>query len=316
MILRLSTLALRAILTLSLAVGMGFGFAAIAQTTTPQLSKRQAGYYRVKVGAAEVIALSDGSIILPALNLLTNAQPGEVERLLTYAYRNPQVETSVNAYLIVSESNLVLVDTGGGDLLGPTANKLSAGLAAAGYKPEQITDILITHSHGDHVGGLTDGTGMVFPNATIRVESRELAFWTAPGNGAGAKVRPYLEAGKVKTFDGNAQLLPGISAMATPGHTPGHSFYVLESQGEKIVFWGDLMHVAEVQFPNPSITIAFDSDSRSAAAQRRKAYLEAASIGYLVASTHVSFPGIGRLRPSGSGYQWFPIPYVNDATNR
>ncbi len=103
--------------------------------------------------------------------------------------------------------------------------------------------------------------------------------------------------------------MPGVKAQATHGHTPGHTFYVAESKGQKMVFWGDLMHVAAVQFENPGVTIQFDTDSKAAAAQRKKAYAEAAKQGYLVGIAHVSFPGIGRLRAQGSGYQWVPVNY-------
>ena len=292
----------------------------------PKLSKRQAGFYRLKVGAVDIIALSDGTAPLPTLDVLTNVQTGEVERLLAAAFQKPVLDTSVNSYLIIADSRLVLVDAGAGELYGPTLNKLPASLEAAGYKPEQITDILLTHIHTDHSGGLMDGARQVFPNATIHVDKREVDFWLNPANlkeaeeerkkyfrEAVAKVKPYVDAGKVKTFDGGAQLFPGIRSIASPGHTPGHSFYALESKGEKIVFWGDIMHVAEAQFPNPSITIIFDVDSKAAAAQRRKAYADAAKSGYLVAAAHVSFPGIGHLRSEGDGYRWIPIPYVNDA---
>lgn len=172
-------------------------------------------------------------------------------------------------------------------------------------------------------------TRMVFPNAVVHVDKREVDYWLTPANRdrspgnkeqlvrlfreAAAKVKPYVDAGKVKTFDGDTQLFPGIRSIATPGHTPGHSFYVVESRGEKIVFWGDIMHVAEVQLPNPAVTIMFDSDSRAAAAQRKKAFAGAAKNGYLVAPAHVSFPGIGQLRADGKGYRWFPIAYINDA---
>jgi glyoxylase-like metal-dependent hydrolase (beta-lactamase superfamily II) len=94
-----------------------------------------------------------------------------------------------------------------------------------------------------------------------------------------------------------------------PGHTPGHSIYAVESKGQKLVLWGDLMHVAAVQFAEPSVTIQFDSDSKAAAAQRKKAYADAAKQGYWVAAAHLSFPGIGQVRAEGKGYVWFPANY-------
>ena len=127
--------------------------------------------------------------------------------------------------------------------------------------------------------------------------------------GAQGALKPYIAAGRFKTFEGNTDLVPGIKAQITHGHTPGHTFYVAESKGQKMVFWGDLMHVAAVQFENPGVTIQFDTDSKAAAAQRKRAYAEAAKQGYLVGVAHISFPGIGRLRAAGTGYTWVPVNY-------
>ena len=302
---------------------------AAAQTAAPKLNKSQAGFYHMKVGDFEVTALSDGTIPLPVFDLLTNIKPLEIQKLLSDGFVKAPLDTSVNAYLIKpagSSNKLIMVDAGSGELYGPTLNKLVASLKAVGYEPEQVTDILLTHIHTDHSGGLMDGTRMVFPNAVVHADKREVDYWLNPANAvkaeankkqlfreAAAKVKPYLDAGKVKTFDGDTQLFSGIRSIATPGHTPGHSFYALESRGEKIVFFGDIMHVAEVQFPNPSVTILFDSDSAAAAAQRKKAFADAAKNSYWIAPAHVSFPGIGHLRADGNGYRWIPIAYVNDA---
>lgn len=333
---RLRTVLLRTTIVavfLAVAVSAFITFVA-AQTAAPKLNKGQAGFYRMKVGDFEVIALSDGTLPIPVFDILTNTKPGEVAKLLADVYEKAPLDTSVNAFLIkpagLPLDRLILVDTGSGDLLGPTLNKLVAGIKAAGYEPEQITDVLITHIHGDHTGGLMNGGKMVFPNAVIHLDKREVEFWLNPANlekveenrkedlkkrfrDAAAMVKPYVDASKVKTFDGDTQLLPGIRSIAAPGHTPGHSFYAIESKGEKMVFWGDIMHFAEVQFPRPAITVTFDVDSKAAAAQRKKAFADAAKNGYWVAPAHVSFPGVGHLRADGKGYRWIPITYINDA---
>jgi glyoxylase-like metal-dependent hydrolase (beta-lactamase superfamily II) len=118
-----------------------------------------------------------------------------------------------------------------------------------------------------------------------------------------------VTAGKFKPFDGDTELVPGIKAVATRGHTPGHSSYVIESKGEKMEVLGDLVHVAAVQFPEPSITIKFDSDAKAAAVQRKKVFADAAKERYWVAAAHISFPGIGHIRASGKGYDWIPANY-------
>jgi glyoxylase-like metal-dependent hydrolase (beta-lactamase superfamily II) len=291
-----------------------------------ELSQSQAGFYRMKIGSVDVIALSDGTVSLPVHDLLTNVRPGEVDQLLKQAYRHTPLETSVNAYLILSGERRILIDTGAGKLYGPTLNKLPQSLANAGHPPASITDILVTHIHMDHAGGLSDGDRRIYPNAVVHVDRREAEYWLNRESmeRAGAELRPafefamammapYQKAGQFKTFAAPAELFPGIRAMPTPGHTPGHAVYALESQQERIFFWGDIMHVAEVQFPNPAITINFDVDSKSAAEQRKRVFAEAAREGYFIAPAHVSFPGVGRLRVDGAGYRWFPIPYVNDA---
>lgn len=329
MIIRKTTSFVIFVAALSLAAGAVLIPDASAQTAATKLSKSQAGFYRMKVGDFEVTALSDGTVPFSVLDVLTNTKPGEVEKRLSDAYLKVPLDASVNAYLINAGSRLVMVDAGSGELYGPTLNKLVASLKAVGYEPEQITDILLTHIHTDHSGGLMDTNRMVFPNAVVHADKREVDYWLNPANRdksignkeqlvrlfreAAAKVKPYVDAGKVKTFDGDTQLFPGIKSIATPGHTPGHSFYAVESRGEKMVFWGDIMHVAEVQFPNPNVTISFDSDPKAAALQRKKAFADAAKNGYLVAPAHVSFPGIGRLRTDGKGYRWIPVAYINDA---
>ena len=127
--------------------------------------------------------------------------------------------------------------------------------------------------------------------------------------GAMASVNPYIAAGKFKPFEGNTQLVPGIEVIAAPGHTPGHSIYSIESQGQKMVLWGDLVHVAAVQFGEPSVTIQFDVDSQGAATQRQHAYADAAKAGYLVGTAHLAFPGIGHIRAEGKSYAWVPVSY-------
>jgi len=305
----------------ALGLALVFAFGA-SHAAAPQQKTQAPGYYRMMLGDFEVTALSDGTVDLPVDKLLSNAKPGQVQKALQRAYLNAPLETSVNSYLINTGTKLVLIDTGAAGLFGPTLGKLLAHLKAAGYQPEQVDEVYITHLHPDHVGGLLFEGKAAFPNAIVRMDKHDADFWLsveqmakAPAEakgffqGAQAAVKPYQEAGRVQPFEGSVELVPGIRTQATPGHTPGHSFYVVESKGQKLVIWGDLMHVAAVQFPDPAVTIAFDTDSKAAAPQRKKAFADAAKNGYLVAIAHVSFPGIGRLRAEGKGYQWLPVNY-------
>ena len=287
------------------------------------LAKSQApGWYRMKVGAFEITALSDGTVMLPVDKLLTGSKPAVIQGQLARAYLKAPVETSVNGYLVNTGSKLVLIDAGAAGLFGPTLGKLVGNLKAAGYTPEQVDEIYITHMHPDHVGGLVANGQRVFTNAVVRADLREGDFWLSQENldkaqgdtkgffqGAMASLNPYVAAGKLKPFNGATELVPGIRAVPAAGHTPGHTIYVAESQGSRIAFWGDLMHVAAVQFPLPGTTIAFDTDSKAAAPARSKNFADAAKQGYLVAIAHVAFPGIGQLRADGKGYQWVPANY-------
>lgn len=288
------------------------------------IKRKQAGYYWFTVGDVEVLALSDGTLRSNAK--LLNDKPGQVDALLRQAHvPNPRV-TSVNAYLLVLGDRRILVDAGTGDLLGPSLNKLPESLAAAGFTPGQITDILLTHIHADHSGGLTVQGRMVFPNATVRVSREEKAFWLDPANMDKARenhkpmfvkaresLEPYVAADMLVTFEAGQDVVPGIASRPATGHTPGHTFYILDSQGKRLVFWGDTVHVAEAQFPCPELAIEYDIDPEAAVRARQQAMEEAAREGHLVAGAHIAFPGIGHVAKAGQGYQWIPAPYAYDA---
>jgi glyoxylase-like metal-dependent hydrolase (beta-lactamase superfamily II) len=308
-------------LATALALG-GLGAPSLALADAPMAQAQAPGWYRMKLGSFEVTAVSDGTVKLPVDQLLTKLKPTTLEQLLARSYLKAPVETSVNGYLVNTGNKLVLIDTGAAGLFGPTLGKLLANLKASGYKPEQVDEIFITHMHPDHVGGLMEGGKMAFPNAVVRAHVKEGGFWLSETNlaqapadakgffqGAMASLNPYVAAGKLKPFDGETELVPGIRAIPATGHTPGHTVYAVESEGHRLVVWGDLMHVAAVQFVQPAVTIAFDVDSKAAAPQRIKHYADAAKKGYFVAVAHVSFPGIGQLRADGKGYDWVPANY-------
>ena len=295
---------------------------AMIQAAAPQIKTQAPGYHRTMLGDFEVTALSDGTVALPVDKLLTNTTPAQVGKALAASFLKAPVDTSVNAYLINTGTKLVLIDSGAAGLFGPTLGNLLANLKAAGYQPEQVDEIYITHMHADHVGGLMAGDKPAFPNAIVRADRHDADFWLSAANlekapaemkgffqGAQASINPYVTAGKFKPFDGNTELVPGVRAVAARGHTPGHSTFLVESKGQKLALWGDLMHVAAVQFANPAVTIQFDVDSKAAAAQRKRAYAEAATQGYLVGSSHLSFPGLGHLRADGKGYRFVPLNY-------
>jgi glyoxylase-like metal-dependent hydrolase (beta-lactamase superfamily II) len=304
------------------ALAAGVVYASHSHAAAPPAKTQAPGFYRMTLGDFEVTAISDGVIALPVAQLLTNTTPQRVAQLLKQAYLEDPVPTSVNAFVVDTGSKLVMIDSGAGTLFGPTVGKFVENLKAAGYQPEQVDEIYITHMHGDHVGGLASGDKLVFPNAVVRADRRDADFWLSQAKmdaakrddknafkGAMVSLNPYVAAGKFKPFDGPTELVPGIRAISTYGHTPGHTIYIVESKGQAMAMLGDLMHVAAVQFANPAVTIKFDTDSRSAAAARKRIYADAAAKGWWIAVAHVSFPGIGHIRKEGAVYAYVPVNY-------
>lgn len=278
------------------------------------------GFQKTKLGDFTIVALDDGIFNLATDKLLVDRKPGEVKAILA-ADGAPTVQpTSVNSYLIDMGGRRVLVDTGSGNYFGPTLGFALGRLKSAGYRPEDIDEVLITHLHPDHVGGLSADGKMVFPNATVRLVEAERAFWLDKANAskvddsvkssfdaASASLTPYVAAGRVKGFKAGAVLEPGITAVSLPGHTIGHAGYRVESKGETMLIWGDVMHVALVQLKDPAVTIRFDSSPSEAYASRVRIMTEASKRRYLVAGAHLKFPGIGRIEKVGADWKWVPI---------
>ncbi len=307
---------------MALAALLAATFAAPAFAAAPFAKVQGPGFFRTMLGDFEVTAVSDGTADLPA-NTLLQEKKETVDAALAKSFLKSPLETSFNTFLINTGSKLVLVDTGAGALFGPTLGKMLANLKASGYTPEQVDEIYITHMHPDHVGGLAAAGQRAFPNATVRAAKMESDYWLSEANmnkadaskkgnfqGAMGSLNPYVQAGKYKAFEGDVELVPGITAHADKGHTPGHTTYFIESGGQKLQLVGDLIHVAAVQMDNPTVTISFDSDSRAAYASRKKAFDAAAKGGYLIAGAHLPFPGMGHLQIQGKGYRWIPVNYT------
>jgi len=281
------------------------------------------------VGEFEVTALNDGVVYSSASRSLPNATLKEIADGLSANCLPDRVGMSYNAFLINTGSKLVLIDTGTG---GKGANfaafsgcgHLIANLRAAGYVPEQVDEVLITHTHLDHVGGLTLGGQRAFPKATVRAAKSEVDGFLNPDSvDAAPKAKraglqaladlfqPYIKAGKFSVFNDDGMLVPGIRALATHGHTPGHTSYVVESNGQTMIVLGDLVHVGAVQFLYPSAHFGSDADPVAAATQRIRVFQMAADGGFWVAGAHLSFPGIGHLRGNGVHFAWIPAIFAN-----
>lgn len=298
---------------------------AAAQTAAAPAQKAQApGYYRMMLGDFEITALSDGTFPLKVDQVIANVAPKELEAALSRSFLGDTVEESVNAFLIDTGSKRVLIDTGAGTFFGPTVGKLLSNLEAGGYRPQDVDEIYLTHMHGDHIGGLLLDGKAAFPRAMVRADQKEADYWLSKAHRAAAPkdeaegfdhamqaLEPYISSGRFKTFNGDTDLVPGVRAIAAYGHTPGHTVYLAQSRNQSLLLWGDTMHVAAVQFAEPSATDNYDQDSAAAIAQRKKIFADAAEHRYWIAGAHLSFPGLGHLRSSGAGYVYVHANYTS-----
>lgn len=294
-----------------------------AIAAAPMAKTLPPGFARFMLGAFEITALNDGTLDLPMDKLLSDKPETSLKKLQSNYLTTP-VETSVNAFLVNTGEKLILIDAGAAEFFGTTAGRLLTNLKASGYEAAQIDEIYITHAHPDHLSGLAAKGKVVFPNATLRIDQKDADFWLSQKNldaapadskgffqGARDAINPYIAAKKFEPFKEGATLASGIRAWATHGHTAGHTSYIIESEGQRLVVLGDLIHVTAVQLDKPELTIAYDSDSKAAAAARKKAFDQLVKDGSLVAAAHISFPGLGRLLKSsnGKGYVWLPKNY-------
>lgn len=290
----------------------------------PQIRDQVPGYYRMQLGQFEVTALLDGLLDLDA-GLLKKINPADTHALLARMFAgHPKMRTPVNAYLVNTGARLVLIDSGAGGFFGPNLGTLRRNMALAGYDPSQVDTVLVTHMHGDHIGGLVDAAGKpLFPNATIWASKADSDYWLSPEAAAAAPenwrraftlardaAAPYLAAGKWKTFSAGTVIVPGMLAVEAAGHTPGHTAFAIESQGSRLFVWGDTVHAHAVQFARPGASIEFDTNQERAIATRARLFAEAARGGYLVAGMHLPFPGIGHVREDGEDtYAWVPVEF-------
>jgi glyoxylase-like metal-dependent hydrolase (beta-lactamase superfamily II) len=301
------------------------GFTSLAQAEAPKVQTQVPGYYRMMLGQFEITALYDGAIELDT-KLLHNTTTTELNKLLARMFvGNPKMQTAVNAYLINTGKNLVLVDAGAAKLFGPGLGFILQNMKAAGYDPSQVDTVVITHLHPDHVGGITtaDGTPL-FPKAKILVAKEDNDFWLSQKTAdaspeamqpffkmARDAAAPYLKGNQWQSFSEGSVLVPGIQAVKANGHTPGHTAFAVESEGQKLLIWGDLVHAHAVQFARPDVSIEFDIDQKQAIATRKSIFKTMAISKSLVAGMHLPFPGIGHVRWDGKeSYSWVPIEFA------
>ncbi len=269
-----------------------------------------------KIGELSAIALRDGYLEFPNDNKIFGLghMPDEVSALLSAGGQpTDKLQLGLEPLLVKTADKVLLFDTGAADSFGPTANLLPTSLAEAGVDPGSVTDIFISHVHGDHVGGLVNAQGaLAFPNATIHIAKAEWNFLTTvkaeTAKAMGLGTRDALVAAmkpKVDAFAAGAELVPGIvKAVDIKGHTPGHSGYKITSGSESLLYVGDSMHHYLISVQKPDWPMAFDADQKVGAKSRAALIADSAASGQRIYAVHFPYPGLGKFEKQGDGYVW------------
>ena len=289
---------------------------------TAQPAQQIPGVYHRKIGDIVVTAISDGYLD-GNLDVMRNVDVEQARRLLRDAFR-PARRTNVNAFVIHSNGRSAIVDTGSGNYLLPTAGFVQRNLAAAGIDAKSIDTVLLTHMHPDHSAGLTDMSNgeRLFPNAELVMHENEPKHWFDDGAMAKAderskklyflagreQVEPYRDRTRLFT---QGEVFPGVTAVPSTGHTPGHTAFLIASGDEQLMIWGDTVHVPEVQTALPEAGMAFDTDLAAAAVARKRMFDRVATDGILVAGMHLHFPSFSHLVRQGGAYALIPEPWVH-----
>ena len=293
----------------------------------PVASKQAAGFYRYNVGDIQVTVVTDGARTFPLPDgFVANANKEEINAALQAAYLPADNVTIYFSPIVVNTGGkLAIIDTGYGPGAATQANSTSglcqASLAAAGIDPKSIDTVIISHYHGDHVDGLLDSEGKPsFPNAEIKVPAVEHKFWMDDGEMTRApkgrmeglfKNNRRVFSGeilkRVATYDWDKEVLPGITAVGTPGHTPGHTSYVIASGSGKVFVQSDVTNNPALFVRNPGWHASFDQDGKMAEETRRKVYDMVVADKLLMQGFHYPFPALGHVEKDGNGYRLVPI---------
>jgi len=299
------------------------------RAAAPAIGRQVAGIYRYKVGDIECTSVNDGARTFPMPDGFVRNVSKEQALAAAEAARWPKgmVTVPFNPQLINTSGKLVLIDSGNGiaqfEPSKGAVGRTIANLAAAGVQPKDIDVVLMSHLHPDHINGIRAAdNSMAFPNAEIMVPGKDWDFWMSAENAAKAESNPMMKnyfanvqkiyAGiesKVTKYDWDKEVAPGITAIGTPGHTPGHTAFVVASGSSKVLIQSDVTNVPELFLRNPDWHVAFDIDPQQAAQTRHKFYDMAAAEKALVIGFHFTFPSQGYVEKDGAGYRLIPAAW-------
>ena len=291
----------------------------------PQSGKQAPAFYRFKVGDFEITVVSDGGRPRPIYDgLVRNASKDEVMAVAEAAFMPKSTFIShFNPIVVNTGSKLILIDTGFGPKIGPTVGLLPSTLVAAGIDPKTIDVVVISHLHGDHILGLKTVNGdLAFPNAEIKVPAKDWSFWMNDDNMKKATedfTKSTFAANrtvfggitdKIAMYEWGQEIAPGIMAIDTSGHTPGHTSFAITSGSGHFLVQSDVTNVPALFLRNPHWQIVFDHEPEKAAQTRRRFLDMAATDRTLVIGYHFPFPGLGYVEKDGPGYRLTPALWV------
>ncbi len=304
----------------ALAPVLGAGLVAPARAAAPMMGPALPEVYRFKLGDFEITTVADGAIQLDGPHPIfgNDQKPEDVQAYAQENFLSPsRMEISFTPVIVNTGSELVMFDSGNGAARRPNAGKLASMLSAAGYSPDQVDMVVLTHFHPDHIGGLMEDGKSLFPNARYAIPETEYAFWTSadrmgsPAEGVAkltqANVVPHAE--KATFIKDGSDVATGIRAIGAPGHTPGHTAYLIESAGKPFLIWGDVTNHYVLSVQRPDWHVGFDTDKDLAVKTRRTILDMAATDRIPATGYHMPFPAIGYVEKSGDGYRWVPASY-------
>jgi glyoxylase-like metal-dependent hydrolase (beta-lactamase superfamily II) len=319
---RLSHVSRRTLLAGAAATGLA-GIASPVLAKAPMANAQAPSFYRFKLGAFELTAVSDGPLQMgaPQPNIFTDTTKDQMVKALADNFLpSDAVSMEQNALVVNTGNQLVLIDTGLGafKMMGNDTGRLVANLKAAGINPGDVDAVLLTHAHGDHCFGLLTAAGArEFPNAQVYVTQSDYDFWTDEAKVSHPQIGQFVAAtrkhlmpnrDRMQFFKDGQEVVPGIQAMATPGHTVGHVVFMITSQGQTICNAGDIAHHHIISVETPRKEFAYDTDGKLGVASRLRLFDMLAAKRIPLIAYHFPWPGIGYIGKQGDAYRYFPSP--------